>query len=444
MSRSSASRARAWLLGLALLALLLGLTLPGTPQGALTKRPVTSPTPGGPEAITEPSNAPIDGQAPPIEEDSLHIWLRDLEDTRFVWSVPGHPFDEVWPDQGDSRWDTAWFDLLETPDAIRSLSGPGTPFKGRRGAQVLQVALDEGFGAITQPTTPEEALVALYTAWVDAEVGYQQDRDAFEAEHLPDGLTVADLDLPDVRALYALPGQPVQDMGRLRALAGVALASWPDHPLADHARLAELRAARPYGVQPWDADAMADLLGQIDSPALREQGALSVTAVHEPTPALLDRVFEIDASTPDDAYRLTSWGTARSVALGDWARASAWAKRMREAVETVCAVDSANAESSCGFGSYQLRETTARLVALGHQEPKTWQEALSAAAWRCHLAAPAEPGTSRTSATWTGERWELASWDFPSPVTACLDSVATARVVPESPLRVRLTVETQD
>lgn len=438
--RTPESARRRWaLLLLGLLALPAGWAL--WRAGVPTRRESTAdgaPIPVPSRPVAGPTSTEVDV---PMDVETLHVWLRDLDDTRYVHAVPGAPFAEVWPAAGDEAWDHTRLDGLQAPAAIRSLSGPGTPFKNRRGAQVLDLALGEGFGADAALETPEDALVGLYTAWVEAEVRYEQDWRTFEAEHLPDGLRRSDLDPEQLHELFAQPGKPIQDVRALQGVAEFALARWPDHPVADHARLAQLRSARAYGHE-WDPDLLSELLGQIASPVLREQGALLVTNLRDTTPELLDRMFAIEAREPRDGLRLATWGMAGSVKIGDWARAEVWAERTRPVTDEVCASVSDGTQVVCDFAQYQLRETAARLVALGRQPAVTWQEALTAAAWRCHIDAPAEPGSSRTHTTWTGERWVFEPWDRPSVVTDCLDALHTTEMVPESPLRVRLTVET--
>jgi hypothetical protein len=222
-------------------------------------------------------------------------------------------------------------------------------------------------------------------------------------------------------------------------VADVALTMWPDHPVADHARLALLRFERAEWGDGW-VERVSTLLGDIESPAVRERAALLATSAREPTPELLDQVHAVSPRDPRDALRLATWGIARSVEAGDWARAAAFSELLRPALDDVCALGTASAQVPCEFAQYQLRETVARLVALGVQAPRTWQEALTAAAWRCHLDERAAPGTSRTHARWDGARWTFAPWDRPTAVTACLDGVERTEVAPDE-LTVRLTVE---
>jgi hypothetical protein len=188
----------------ALLALFGLLVLPAPPAPARATPLGPSPSPAIPAG--DPATTRVATDA------SLHVWLRGLRRTRFVHGVAGHPFDEVWPSPDDDRWDHDRFDGLATPEALRSLSGPGTPLKNRRGAEVLAVAEAEGFGAGAPIDSPEDALLAMFTAWIEGEVRYEQQMRAFEAEHLPGGLRRSDLDEPDLIAFYRLPGVPRVDL----------------------------------------------------------------------------------------------------------------------------------------------------------------------------------------------------------------------------------------
>jgi hypothetical protein len=44
-------------------------------------------------------------------------------------------------------------------------------------------------------------------------------------------------------------------------------------------------------------------------------------------------------------------------------------------------------------------------------------------------------------ATWDAQGWSFEAWDLEDAVTRCIDRLARPPVVPDAPMRVRLTVE---
>jgi hypothetical protein len=131
----------------------------------------------------------------------------------------------------------------------------------------------------------------------------------------------------------------------------------------------------------------------------------------------------------------------RAVDLGDWGRARSWSDRVARTLEQECGLAEPHHSLQCEERAYELRDVSSRLVALGLSEPRSWEDAMTAAAWTCHLEAGPHRGVSRTTATWTGTEWTFAEWDVPSGTTECLDAVRTTVAVPDEPTQVRLTLE---
>ncbi len=373
--------------------------------------------------------------------EALHVWLRDVRQTRHVRDVARPPFAAVWPSEDDARWEQQAWDHVQTPAQLLRLSERPGPWTSGLADRVLALASEEGFDGAADLQTPEDALVALHVAWVAMEVGYKDSQAAFFESVLPEGLSRADLPAEQLQALNRSEGMPRQDPSGLRGTALYAQTLWPDHPVSDHALLALVRSELAYGHGPWDPTAVLPLLASMSDPAILEQGLLVATRIREASPDLVDLAATATTTSPQSALSIATWAMAQSVKAEDWQRASDWSDRTAAAVEEVCAEDRGSAAVPCEFGRYQLRETTSRLIALEFRSPSTWQDALSAEAWRCFLDGASHAGTSRTHLRWTGERWAPEPWDRPTEVTACLSAVQVTEVVPKSPVRVRLTVE---
>ncbi len=192
----------------------------------------------------------------------------------------------------------------------------------------------------------------------------------------------------------------------------------------------------------WDYEVMTDLMESIEDPIIREQAALLSTKnrfTSVPT-RLLDAIASIQSSEPTDALRLAAWGLRKALFTEDHERMAMFADRMKRTLDQECTVPEPHPWLMCDQRAYELRDAHSRLVALGLQSPNTWQEALTAEAWKCHLDTPHE-GTSRTEAVWNGEFWNFGEWDAPTTVTDCLDDIQVTELVPDEPTTVRLTVE---
>lgn len=416
--------------------------------------PVVPTAPGGMPGTAEPdssvsrrqkadeSKASTAGEL----ERSLHIWLRSLHEARRVLDVPPVPFDAIWPTREDARWDLSQFEGLQTPAALRELTAPQYEF--HRPGPLFSAARIEGFAGGEAPdlSTPEMALLSMYATWVSGEEAWFNEWEAFRDAHVPEGESWSSITSEERARIAALDERPVEHFGSLNAMAMEVLGRWPEHPVADHAILATMRAAIPKLGPRWDESEIADLLLSIESDAVQEYAAVWLTRERfepfTPTlPVLLDAFERVEASSLQNELRMSTWALNRAVALKDWDRASMWANRLRTGLDAGCRVSEPDRRLGCETREYELREAIGRLAAMGLATPSTWEEALAAEAWRCHLGAAPQVGISRTIAKWDGARWFFGVWDAPTDVTSCLEAVYRTEVVPGEPLSVRLTIE---
>lgn len=411
------------------------------PDGETAPRAAPTTAPGERLAARGEGTVPM---VPVDEAPVLHVWLRPLHRPRYIYSVPSAPFDRVWPERANEGWDLEQLDGYETSHELRRLSHGGAWHNPSSRVAVLDLARTEGFLAeASWDATPEEALVALYASWLETEVQLERAWKAFHKVHAPPGMLVTDLEPDAIAELFARVEAPSRDTHLLRERASEVAERWPDHPVADHARLALVRASMPNGREPeFDAHEVARLVRAIDSPEVREQAVVLLTEFDSSTAEeLLDVAAESPRGSPQDDLRVTTWALNRAVKLGDWDRASQWSRRLRAALDRECSVEEPHFTLHCDERRYELRDVVARLVALEREPARTWREALTAAVWRCHLEGQAHAGTSRSTATWDGEFWRFDTWDHPTETTACMGRVGRTDPAPEGPLRVPVVVE---
>lgn len=391
----------------------------------------------------QPTATPPPSPAPPATDrpERLHIWLRSLRNARYTMNVPPVPFEALWPTPDDPRWNGARFRGLATADALLELSAHHLQL--RQAEHVLPIADAEGLLGPVEPETPEAALLSLYATWIQMEVDRRRAWDAFVGPHLAEGEQWSDLDAATRATVLAAGGTPDYDPRPVREVADQILARWPDHPVADHALLALVRAESARLDEAAPGETVAELLGAIRSPDVKVQAGQLLTTVgaERVSPSLLDAAGSVPPGSPQADLRLATWAMNRAVYREDWSRARHWADRVRSTLAEACAAPDPDFTLHCESRDYELRDVSARLVALGLDTPRTWQEALTAAAWRCHLAGPGHQGLSRAEGTWDGSRWTFGAWDHPTPVTGCLSAVHRLEPSPAAPVRVALTLE---
>lgn len=421
--------------------LLLG---PCAGGGLAVTRTVASPVPP-PSAPPAPPPAPSATRAEPVGPSReggpaarLHVWVRDLHRVRVVHRVPPVAFAAVWPPDLDARWHHERFDAFATTDALLAQSRPGGGYHDADA--VLPIAASEGFaGGAADLSTPETSLLSLFAGWVEADTTHHQRWSAWTRAHLPEGESWESVG-PDAREALLALDPPVRDLSGVERLAQEVLTAWPDHPVGDDARLALVHVAATGD----DAERAALLLRSIADPEVRTQAAL-VATLHsryaDPGP-LLDAIAESEVDEPVDALTLSSWALDEAVRTADWGRAAAAATRQREALALACdGVPHPHHALSCEQRQYELRDVAARLAALDLVPATTWQEALTAEAWRCHLGASPHQGLSRAEVWWTGERWAFGAWDHATPATDCLSQLERTVPAPPGPVHVRLALE---
>ncbi len=377
-------------------------------------------------------------EAPPIASNNLHVWLQALTRTRYTHSVPPAPHAATWP--ADDRWDLDGLAEYATADAIQELVRKQIWY--RKAEPVLSIAEDEGLLDGASATTPEEALLRIVSAWLEMETDRRQLWDEYVRRHIPKEHKWHTVTGAKRAAAVAAEAPPLRDTSHLVDVASGVLADWPQHPVADNARLALLQADLPmYTDDPLPASIPVSI-AEIRDPVFREQAALMVTALsqwHDVSPELLDAVHDTPTSAPKNRIRLDTWLMNRASAAEDWPRVKRSADRLEAELAEVCASEHPVDVYRCETTTYEQRDVRARLIALGLDQPKTWKDALAAEVWRCHLDDPHE-GTSRAELTWDGTAWTAGPWDHPTATTACVDSARPA-VVPEVPMVVALTIE---
>jgi hypothetical protein len=369
-------------------------------------------------------------------DETLHIWVRDPRVVRYSILVPGLPFAALWPAVEDSSWD---HEVLESPLAadLRALSEPGRG--GRRHIVELLGAVSGEPWWVEGPDTPEDALLALYTTWLDADLARLEAFEAFEEEHL-DGLTWETISPEQRTALRSEGLVPAYDPQPLLTLASDVAARWPDHPVADHASLALVEAtisARS------SAEEVLSVLDAVPPGAHRVQAALLVTEHHGLglSDELVEWVGSVRAEDPLNQVRLTSWAMTKALANAQWGLAGQLLSSYEADLAAPCAVDDPHHAYECEYRQYAIRDASGRLAAMGIRTPTSWREALTADAWRCHLEVHPHTGTSRTTASFDGTRWHFDDWSNPTATTACLTAVETTEPAPTEPVRIHLTLE---
>jgi len=355
------------------------------------------------------------------------------------------------------RWRSshhATFDPSLVADLLKSCSGfDEALLEGHERWQMLTAAPGEftyraqveAFGEPTELDSPEAALLALYSEWMRSEAQYRLDWRAFELRHLGDGVRLSDLSSAERAALRREPDSFRKDVSGLARLAEEVLASWPEHPVADHALLTALRSEMAFGAdsEAWDTARMAEWMMAIEDPLIAEYGAEVLTQLPprmDVDVVLLDAMADVDVASPTRSVRVASWAMNRALNARDENRVGAWAARLRNVLSTVCEGNGVVDSVECDRGAYELRDVAGRLAAMGHSQPMNWQEAITAESWRCHLVDP-HRGTSEATATWTGESWSFGVWDRSTPVTRCLSAAAIRQKGPAVGFSVRVRLE---
>jgi len=383
---------------------------------------------------------PIEESGPESPIFPLHIWLRALTRPRYTRNVPPVPHLSIWPSAStDPQWDMNWIEDTETVQSLHELGAKHMQY--RRGEEVVSAAKREGFLDHRHPTSPEDALVMLYSSWVEMEVEQQHQWEDYLSRHLPPNEQWHTLSGAERARIGEQEHIPLEDPTAVTAVVDAILEKWAEHPVVDHALLAELRASLPLSYGSPVPGTLVEPMDQIEDPLIREQAALTLTKLsrhHDIADEVLDAVLATKTSDPRNDLRLATWTMNRAAATGDWKRARAAADRLRGVLIAECG--GSTEFLHCDGRSYELREVTARLIALGMDEAHTWQEALSGVAWRCHLETP-QHGVSVNTASWDGQTWVFDAWNHETETARCLASSPIPPPRPPAPLRARITLE---
>lgn len=369
----------------------------------------------------------------PLPEVSLHVWLRDLRQFRSLHRMPDKPFLAHWPE--GPAWDAAALASFESGELLRAWSPYSRMDSERADALVATTELEGVLGV--EPATPEEAWLAMTAELVHSRRAFRIALDALFQEEFGVGWTDAQ---PEHFQALDLARFPRQDTERLRELAVWVQEQWPDHPVRDHALLAELMAHQASGPDvEWSGEEAVRLLDGIRDPALQGYAAGLAVGSHTDIEGVLERLERVDLGPDEVALHRVAAANARAMRAGLWGAAARWSVRLDTLVTALCGVEEPSIRLQCDERRGEVRRSRVRLAVVGEREPATWQEALEVAAWRCHREAPHE-GVSRTSAVWDGTRWDLGAWDRTTPVTDCLAG-ARPSLVPDAPVRVALTLD---
>ncbi len=367
------------------------------------------------------------------EPQRLHVWLRDRSRIRVVRPGEAPGVGSLLPADDEGGWDAARLGGSALLEQVR-----GEEVEPFRAGELASLAAAEGLLDDPPLSTPEDALAALLARWVATESSWQVQWDGYLARRLPEGESLGTVSEEARLALLHDPEAPRLDYGPLEELAERVEGAFPDHPVRDRAAVLRIRALTAWGEEV-DPAVVAEVLAGVDDPGLWLTGARFVARRPEPSAdptALLDGVRARPEGRSDEAVAL--WGLTASLRVGDDSRAAQFLGDLRLLRDRTCA-DPGNAR--CGQRAYEVRDAAGRLAASGAVAPTTWQEALTAAAWRCHLDGPPHEGVSRAEATWSGGAWTFGAWDSPTATTGCLARLRATDPAPEGPVVVALTLE---
>lgn len=229
-----------------------------------------------------------------------------------------------------------------------------------------------------------------------------------------------------------VPDTP-RDLLGVQARATDAIARWPDHPMADHARIYQLEALS------WsDTGTLTpDLLDVFDSDdevlrmtAARHVGGIRVDAC---PPQRLPDLEAVLRDFPEQELGIAGLASAVAMHAGDWTAGERWTERYHHAVAE--RFDDPNLTQTL----QSMSENTSSYLAAHHDaEPLNWAAAVLTTARRCALAStPTEVVTG--SAIWTGTVWQWHDWSSTTPFTHCM-ATTTLSPTPDDATTVRLSV----
>ncbi len=404
--------------------------------------PEAAPTEEAPVAVAATEDEPVE-----MANSTVDIWLRHLRHGPWMHYVPSNPIGQIPLDEPE--WDFGLLQAYETYETLFRVSAPGQGWYGRVPDEMFAAAREEGlFDVDPAQAAPEEALLALLVEWFHAVSTFREAYIAFVYTNVPEGETWASIGHEARQERINDPdlGFPVRDHGRVQELAEASLQRWPDHPLADVARLATLPSRlHPLERQDVVGDEVLDVLQSIRNPVVREQGLLMLTSIviNRVDSSILDFMEELPSQSARTDLMLAAWGVVQTTRTGRWKRAERWTDRLEKAWEATCGVDPDNHLYACGHRTHELLDTNARLIALGYKSPSTWKEALVSQAWSCHLETPHE-GTSNVEAIYDGEGWVYGEWDRQTDVTWCLSAATHLEVMPDKPTKAKIVVHDVD
>ncbi len=224
----------------------------------------------------------------------------------------------------------------------------------------------------------------------------------------------------------AAAGSRSTPCGELHTAATSIVEAWPDHPVADYAKLYELEALGRWTCDTYDpgmlADRALDILVTTDDvlvvdaaiAALSSLSTLDLAKMSDPHEALeaFDEAYEASAvAVHRRALALLGLELAMSVeARGEAAR---WQGRLQEATDVVCG---AQQTSWCEAARVEV-ESAAGFLGADVAPATTWIAALRQAVVACARKEDHLPRTSRGRLAWA-EGWRVDGAEL--PISGCL------------------------
>lgn len=396
------------------------------------------PLPDAPvRRASPPQTAGRDGEAEPtVSQERLRIWITNPYKLHYVLEVRSPSLSDLVP-SSPWEWDLATLEASPFFDTWQ--------YSAAEPYAVMQQYLDlreASLEVAPSVDSPEDAWVSLYASWVDAWFSRKEAFDDYVERHLGPELAWHEATPTERRDAVRAESLPLIDTRQMERLANETLTRFPDHPVADHARLIQTLAAHPKYQR--GAAVGTDWLEHLQSIENDDLARFALLDMMETSgssklePEVLDALLAFEDLDVIDEVRVVSAVARHAARAGDIERGILAERRLRAGLDAYCA---ASLEYGCTARTLLLTDLSARLAAAAGTRPATWQEALTAEAWSCEFDQHPHSGISRTTATWDGTSWSWGTWDVETEGTACLSQVVDVAPPPPEPLQVEVVYE---